>query len=369
MELTKDSTGAEIYDAWLKSGIRSQTEFWQTHAQNTGLTFDAIHGHIWRQGQLAKGSKIIQLDTPTVEAEPALPTLDALNDRVRWRSQITDLWHSQDTVTVMHPSDRHEPFKDEIADEGVYALMSLVNPDVVVRGSDEEDNPTISYFIEEGSEEPDPGDFLDSMYQTRRYHTRRTQKIVPSAIQVSIEANHGYARLIKYVNKHAKAAKDTILRRYVENVRCDGAVSWIGWKESVRIMNSLVVMHGKKFGVNSARQTLDMRSNSMSIIAGHAHRPNYATTVAIDKTSGMNYPIFCWVGGTLSIIPAHYNDDEDDAFSLWQHSTVVATIDTKSGIAIGENVTFHRDKNRAWFIYGGKQYIYKNMAIELEKAA
>jgi hypothetical protein len=353
---------------------RSEGRSYREIAIEHGLSTDSVRGRVSRHNRLQQQiivseSKIIQLDTPTVEPEPPPPSLDELNDRERWRKNLTELWHSQDTITVMHPSDRHEPFIDKIADEGVYALMSLVKPDVVVRGSDEEDNPTISYFIEEGSEEPDPGDFLDSMYQTRRYHTRRTQKIVPSAIQVSIEANHGYARLIKYVNKHAKAAKDTILRRYVDNVRCDGAVSWIGWKESVRIMNSLVVMHGKKFGVNSARQTLDMRSNSISMICGHAHRPNYYTTVAIDKTTGMNYPIFCWVGGTLSIIPAHYNDDEEDAFSLWQHSTVVATIDTKSGIAIGENVTFHRDRDRAWFIYGGKLYVYNTGAIARGQAA
>ena len=178
-----DYSGDALLREMRASGL-GEKAFWRERYQGQ-MTYNAFHSKVYRAG-LTGGVRVIQLDTPTVEPEPALPTLDDLNDREHWRKNITELWNSQDTITVMHPSDRHEPYKDEIADEGVYALMSLVKPDVVVRGSDEEDNPTISYFIEEGSDEPDPGDFLDCMYQTRRYHTRRTQKIVPNALQVTL---------------------------------------------------------------------------------------------------------------------------------------------------------------------------------------
>jgi hypothetical protein len=47
IELTKDSTGAEIRQAWVDSGIEVQAEFWRLHLEPI-MSYDAMHGKLWR---------------------------------------------------------------------------------------------------------------------------------------------------------------------------------------------------------------------------------------------------------------------------------------------------------------------------------
>lgn len=305
--------------------------------------------------------RIIQLDVPTVADEPPLATLESLNERASWQRVLTELMHSQDTVTVMHPCDRHEPFIDTVADEMWYTLASLVRPDIVVRGSDEDDNPTISKYAEEGAPEPEIGDFLDVQHQRRRYHTRRTKLILPSALQVNIEGNHGWPRYIRWINRKASQSKTNLIRQYIQNIRCDGGVYWIGAKQSVRIGNPLLVMHGKRAGTHAAKATLDMRHSSVSIMAGHTHRPDSYSVVSTQ-------PVTAVISGCLAIIPQDYNDDEDDAYTTWQHGTAVGTIDIQSGLADIKEVRFHRHLDRAWFEWGGRVYTF-DAAVAKARAA
>jgi hypothetical protein len=194
------------------------------------------------------GGAIIYLDKPNIEPEPAPVSLSDLNDRARWRSALDNLLTSQPIVRVMHLCDLHEPFSDPDVKEAAFALVQLVQPDIIVRGSDEDDNSTISVWAEEGAEEPEIEDFLDTMQMSRSYNTRRLKLVAPRALQVNIEGNHGYPRFIKWVNKKARQSKTTLLRHYIENIRCNGKVFFIGFKQSVRIHDNLLVMHGKKWG-------------------------------------------------------------------------------------------------------------------------
>lgn len=350
-------SGEELLKQQRASGLNEKA-FWREYYGDK-MTYDKMHGLMWRAK--ANGDdmhvRVIQLDVPNVTPEPPLPDPDRLIDRNRWQGQLTELLHSQDTVTVMHPCDRHAPYTDLVADEMWYTLASLVKPDVVVRGSDEDDLPTISKFAQEGAPEPEIGDFLDTMYQTRRYHTRRTNLVLPSALQVNIEGNHGYSRFIRWVNQKAREIKVNLTRQYIENIRCDGKVYYIGMKQSVRIGQPLIVQHGKKAGTNAAKALLDGRRYSVSIMGGHTHRPDLYSAVG-------THPVTAVISGCLCLIPQHYNSDEDDAYCDWQHGTAVGTIDTQSGIADVKEVRFHRRENRAWFEWGGRVYEFDVAAIE-----
>lgn len=226
-------------------------------AQNTAQDAQIGVSSVLPSGSSQSNNIIVLEPEPVFIPEP-LPDLSTLNELGRWQQERARLLATKKVIRVMHPSDRHEPFIDEDVDNAVYALMRIVQPDIVVRGSDEKDNPTISKWVAEGSEAPDIPDFLDSMYITRLKHTRRTKATCPNAIQINIEGNHGWPRLVRWINKTAKQSKTTLLRRYIENVRCDGEVIWIGPKESIRI-NKLVVMHGLYYGPNAAKKTLSTR--------------------------------------------------------------------------------------------------------------
>lgn len=47
IELSKDSTGVEITQAWQDSGIEVQKEFWRAYLQDI-MSYDAMHGKLWR---------------------------------------------------------------------------------------------------------------------------------------------------------------------------------------------------------------------------------------------------------------------------------------------------------------------------------
>lgn len=331
-------------------------------AAETGLSYNAVKKRLWRAGDkiLVDDCKFVTPTTPTVAPEQPLPDLSSLNDRERWRTDLRDLLGSKDVAVVMHPCDRHRPFEDKVADEMWYTLAALAKPDIVVRGSDEDDLPTISKFALAGAPTPEIGDFLDVQYLSRRYHTRRTKLVVPSALQVNIEGNHGWPRFIRWVNTQAQHAKTTLLRRYIENIRCDSGVYWIGAKQGVRIGKPLLVIHGKKAGLHAAKATLDMRHSSVSIMAGHTHRPDMYSVVS-------TAPVTAVISGCLCLIPQDYNDDDDDSYSTWQHGTAVATMDIKSGLVDIKEVRFHRADNRAWFEWGGKLYVFDVAAINGEE--
>jgi hypothetical protein len=276
--------------------------------------------------------------------------MNTLLDRDRWHVDVQALWQRKDFVTVMHPCDRHEPFIDASIDAAAYELMRLLQPDIVVRGSDEDDNPQISVFYEEHEPRPDAEDFLELMEINRRYHTRRTFEASPRALQVNIEGNHGWtARFRKWLYRTASAGKKTLLRKYIDNIRCGGTVAYIGMKQSVRIGSGLVVAHGWKYGDNAAQQTLAGRRYGVSMMVGHAHRPALFSTVSHRTVTGM-------VSGCLCQIPQHYQTLEDDDYVQAQHGTAYATICTHTGQVDIKHIAFHKTPSNVWFEYGGRIY-------------
>ena len=293
--------------------------------------------------------KVVAVIRPQIVDDEPLETLDDLNDTAKWRATIDNMTARKRFVTVIHVSDVHFPYHDETALELMYKLIALVQPDVIVRGSDEDDNPTISHWaIDEGDTVPDIDDFLRVMRVHRKRHSKRLRAAAPHAVQVNIEGNHGYPRFKKWINKRARESAYTLTREYIQNVRCDGDVLFIGFKSSIRI-GQLVVMHGKKYGTTAAKQTLELRANAVSIIAGHSHKPQSFSTVG-------DRPVTCVINGCLCLIPAHYADDEEDNYSNWQHGTAIATVDMKTGIADVKEIRFHKSDNTMWFEWGGRVY-------------
>ncbi len=63
MELTKDSTGAEIYQAWQESGS-GKREFWRQTLKGV-LSYDAMHGRMWRSERgMPDNSRVMAQDLP-----------------------------------------------------------------------------------------------------------------------------------------------------------------------------------------------------------------------------------------------------------------------------------------------------------------
>lgn len=334
-------------------------------ARRYGLTRGQVAGAINRHKQKRQNDandKIVYINKRAYETDP-LPSLDSLNDRARWQSTLTEVLNSKRFITVMHRCDVHNPFGDPAALALWDEMAEVLQPDIVVRGSDEDDLPTISVFVERGADVPqmEIDDFLDQMYINRANDTKRIKAVAPSAIQVNIEGNHGGDRFKKWVNKNARQSKTTLHRRYIENIRCSGDVMWIGFKESV-VIQSLIVAHGEKYGDTAPKGNAIQRRFGWSIMAGHSHKPGMFSAVG-------QHPITSIVSGCLCQIPADYNDKQDDNYCEWQHGTVYATIDTKTGAVDIKEVRMNHSDNLMWFELGGRIYAHEVDSIALEKVA
>lgn len=345
------------YPAILKELIASasgEKYFWHEHYADREPNYNIFHGMLYRE-RIRRERQTEVIAIPHAEPVPYFPPrrLEDLDDTTRWLADLNDLTHSKRYLWVMHFADAHEPFSHTGAKECAYTLANLIQPDVIVRGSDEDDMPTISVFAERDGDAPDIGDFLDTMERTRHYNTRRLQAAAPNALQVNICGNHGWARFKPWLNKKARESKQSLTRRYVENVRCGGDVAFIGFKESVKIHPALLVMHGKKWGDNAPKQTLQLRQMGVNIMAGHSHKPGYFSTV---QANGK--PVAALISGCLCDLNPHYAPLDDDNYTNWQHTVGVAFLDTHSGIVDMLNVSFHSDALGTWFMWGGKVYRY-----------
>ena len=319
------------------------------------LTYNAYHSRVWNARQKTNTAKtdVIDIKPAPLVVYSRPPSLSDLDDTRRWAADLQALTSSKRYVTVMHACDIHAPYAHKPTMEALFQLTRLVQPDVIVRGSDEDDLPTISVFAERDNDAPDIGDFLDVMQETRHYHTRRFQDAASKALQVNIEGNHGWPRMGKWLNKNAKQGATSLTRRYIENIRAGGDVAFIGFKESVLIHPALLVMHGKKWGDYAPKQTLQLRAMGVNIMAGHSHKPGEFTTV---QANGK--PVSCVISGCLCNVNPHYAPLDDDQYTTWQNGTAVGFLDTLTGIVNFRNVTFNHADDVTWFVWGGKVYRY-----------
>lgn len=316
-------------------------------ASKYGVSADTLRGMVWRfrRKQQQQITEPVPISVVTLEPRPGWLSI---TDKAQWEQERDAILNSSRFVRVMHLCDLHFPFHEPLALSLAYKLVELIKPDIVVRGSDEDDNPTISRYIEDGSTEPDIGDFLDVMQMHRLDHSLKL-KAITGAIQVNIEGNHGWRRFERWVNKNGYAAADVLKRHYIDNVRSGGLVRWIGAKQSV-VIGSLVVEHGKSHAVHAAKKNLENRSFQYSIMSGHTHRPQMFTVNAGNKSKTAT------VSGCLCILPEPYANDEEDAFSIHQHGTAYATLDTRTGETDITEVRFHKSDGGMWFELGGKIY-------------
>lgn len=356
---------ARIYDEYITSG-KGEKYFWRERYEHLEPNYNVYHGMMFREGQRRQQqTEVVDIPNPFPVAYFKPLTLDMLDDTERWRYDLAAMMEVKRYVWVMHACDMHKPYTHEGAEEAFYQLVKLVQPDVLVRGSDEDDLPTISVFAERDNDAPDIGDFLDVMQESRHYVTRRIQDAAPGALQVNIEGNHGWMRFKRWMNKSAKQSKTSLTRRYIENIRVNEDVFFIGFKESVLIHPALLVMHGKKYGDYAPKQTLQMRAMGVNIMAGHSHKPGMYTTV---QANGK--PVACYISGCLCDLNPHYAPEEDDNYSTWQHGTVVSMLDTYTGIVDMKHVTFNHTGNLTWFVWGNRVYQYGNEADKkIQKAS
>ena len=270
---------------------------------------------------------------PTKHITP-LPKPNPANDTEQFNAWLNGL--KSDYVSVMHFADIHFPYQHDEALDLAVQLVGYRQPHICVLGSDEFD------FMRQGTWDIDPrqkSSELDDIDLIRLDHQRLVDRLIaqsPCTQFVWIFGNHDY-RLYRHILKNSPNVANTVMREFVDVIRYQGRVWFMGETDQVKIHN-LIVGHGSKSGQNPAKAHLDMTGGQVNYMAGHVHRHSYWQKV------GYQYTVQSVTSGCLCQLQPHYKGYRAD-MTGWEWGTCIGEIkraDDKA-TALFENLKFDSD--------------------------
>lgn len=260
--------------------------------------------------------------------------IDPDTDQMEFLAWLGSHARQQDRLLVAHMADVHYPFQDKEAVALALKVYEETQPDVIVVGSDAMDFHLISHF---GSD-PDAGgaaeDILDQMESYWNPMVYDIKQAAPNARLIFIYGNHEF-RLIRFLLENAPKLRRTVLRRFQEIVRAQGRVWWLGETDYVRI-GPLVVMHGNRYGVNAAKNSLQDVAYQVSVMMGHGHDLNQY------GVRGEDYSVTAVMSGCLCQLKPHYYRAKRMR-KKWRHGTALADITLSNRNSTIYNLEFFKD--------------------------
>jgi hypothetical protein len=229
----------------------------------------------------------------------------------------------------MHLSDIHAPYHNVPALLVAYDLVEYTQPDIIVVGSDTADFKLLSTFQHSGGED----DEIDAFEDFWNQHIQELKKRAPNALLVFIYGNHEY-RILRYLEENASAIRKSVLRAFVNVVRCGGSVLYLGEVDFVRI-GPLMVLHGKRTNMHPAKSTFDDVGGHFWTQFGHVHRLDEYVKVDGD------YPTGSVASGCLCN-PPHYIRGWQN--KKWQLGTAVMEVDLAGRHVKIDNLLFDEEK-------------------------
>jgi hypothetical protein len=342
MTLTKDSTGADIYEAWQESGLRKK-RFWRECLESVGMTYNAYHSkvrnHALRTENETLRSRIIQLET---EHEGMYwPSARDDTDWDQWAARVAE-WQKRDTMIKGQTHyDMHMPDNCKRAEGLRLQINRIAQPDFAVLGSDSFDFDVLSlkYKRMYNRKQRDPFEEVRAMYDD--YVTRLIADN-PKVVLIAIGDNHGQQRTENFINELIPIFGDRITAAYNELIRSRGRVLWLGWVQEFRLGTSLFE-HGKKTAANAAAANIKNRGSDVADIAGHVHRItqqiNMNEGVLDDGITPWHYPVMSVTTGHGQNTPPHYITDTHATNS--QSGCAVVDINLRGKDVHIQNLLFH----------------------------
>lgn len=290
-------TYREIAD---KYGIERETVSWRIH--------DA------RNGKDSIASLMEQIANP-LDGYEAIPAYDEL-DMERWKTGLAAL---PEKYTVAVATDKHMPDMDMHAFELHVRIMDDIKPNIYTAGSDGHDFRTISRFpgnVRELSEDAWYGadkQFIDC-------HKAIDHVLAESALKPLKIGNHDI-RWILFLMQQSPKFKRIAAQDYVRVIRESGCL-WLGWDFDTIELETVVISHGERHGVNAARRAGDDIAWIKDYIQGHVH---YFSSYTKTTKHGVRQ---AHTTGCLCNNPPLYERVKGKSKKKsWQHGFTLLTVD------------------------------------------
>ncbi len=279
--------------------------------------------------------KILNLhDWQGIEAKPQLQ---------EFSESLARLERDKRYILAEHDTDNHFPYHDEAAQALRSLCRQVIQPDVIVCGSDAADFPTISRF--EADRRIPTGRVL-SRFRTHwaNHVNNHLSYDAPDALKVWIDGNHDERAWLAI---ESDDNYDILHDYHVNTITQDNQVYWRGVGDDsleVKIANALIVTHGWKASRHTASAMLDEFDRQYSGMSGHSHRPDYYTT-------GTKYKVTWLIGGCgCELKPAY---DRRKTRTKWQHGYSYGIADVATETAILKHIDFIHEANKVWCVVNG----------------
>lgn len=300
--------------------------------------------------QEGEGSEDYGISDPTPSPLTNLYWVDPISDQGHFVDNLVRLQQDTRYVRVMHGCDFHFPYHHIGATSLFYDLVSAVQPHLIAVGSDSADFTMISHFGQDKDEDTGE-DILDQFSSYYTPHIKEIARRSPESVRFFILGNHE-KRIFDYVLNRAPELRNTIWNRFIEIVRCNGLVHWLGETDYTRI-GPLVVMHGNRTTTNAAKSMLEDLGYQASVMAGHVHR------LSRWERRGEDYSVVGVTSGCHCLYPAHYSKRKRMT-SHWQLGTAIAEVDLQGREVQIENLEYLTSSQGISISYRGQRFYAEN---------
>lgn len=270
-----------------------------------------------------------------------------LDDTEKWLEWQFELAKRVEFIRVASLYDIHIPDDSRQAMNLTYSMLRDFEPHIVIYGGDIYDLDVISRFVTHRRRRT--RDVIKECEGRWLEITDTIDHITPDGTrQVAFKGNHDN-RFNIWNNENP--LPEVTEERFVEMVRANGKVWWLGDKQETYVRDYLLE-HGKRTGENSAKNSLKDNGWAVPKSQGHGHRPN-TYIHRINKAQNLiNYRVVMSVAsGTLCNVPPHYQMDSDQ--STWINGIVLGHVAAQEfGVYLQNMIYQYLDDGSMWTVLG-----------------
>lgn len=354
-------------------------------AKQEGRTYDQIvsaygfksvpgvRSRISRYARLQQ--QIVALESENAQLKARLtdiyePSARDINDLDKWAGFVNTVRGRADMLKIQFWPDLHMPDTNWQAVELAFQIAREFQPDVHIFAGDEYDFDTLSVHWPRSENRRRVDAFKEVRWQWDRLVDQLTV-VTPHSYRAMLGGNHTRGRVEAYVNEKAPEFADTLIETFIELVRSNNRVMWLGWEDDMWL-SDLHIEHGTRTGESSAKNSLKDLGWSSPRVGAHVHAPswyvNYIYSKNADLMSVTRHIVESMTLPCLCNIHPHYATDKKK--SRWMNGVGTAHVNLQGNDVHLQKMIFHQRADGSMVtVYGSQEYRQERIAVVKGQAA
>lgn len=337
------------------------------------LSRDSVRGRVSRYARLQ--DRIMTLENENRQLKARIldiyePSARDINDLDKWAAFINTVRGQQDMLKIQFWPDLHIPDTNWQVVEMGYQIAQDFQPDVHLFAGDEFDFDTLSTHWGRAENRVRRDAFKEVRPGWNSIHDE-LDRLTPSAKRAMLGGNHTRGRVEAYVNEKAPEVADTLIEVFIDLVRSDNRVMWLGWQDDMWL-SDLHIEHGTRTGEQSAKNALKDLGWASPRVGAHVHSPSWYVNYTYGKNQdlisasrqiveSMTLPCMC-------MIYPHYAYDKKKSRWINGLGTAHANL-LGNDIHLQKIICHQRADGSMAAVFGAQTYIQEAVVVAKGQAA